>query len=320
MFLLYLNKDQPINAWEYFFNVSNPSRITGINQRIPYTNNMDVSQTIFTNYTDRIIYISSGSTNLSISYSNFNNISKLNSYSDGGGVIFMSAGSKLVFYKTVIYNILSDYSGIFMRVLFGGPKIVISSSFIDMKGINKGISPEVYDYGLLSYRESNKTRNSIPSESCFHCYYVQGLIVNCVFFNNTNTKPQQCGFRVSKSSVNFYRCIIYNNTLQQSWAMMYSHTGDTLLYNCRIFNNEAICYFLGYEGKITLLQCNIDRNKFCENVVNADILPFEEAPNVSYSFETITCLKCSVFSNECSIGYINIVAYAFVHPTLIETN
>lgn len=320
MILLNLNRAPPINAWEYFFNVSYPTGISGINKRITYANNMDVSHAIFANYTDRIIYVSTRSTNLSISYSNFNNNKKNGAYynGDGGGVIFMPTGSKVVFYKTIVSNILSDYSGIFMRVIFGGQKIVISSSFSILKGVGEGESPEVYDWGLLSYRDTNNSRNTIPSESCFHCYEVRGLVVSCAFYNNTNTLPVKWGFLVKKSSVNFYRCIIYNNKLKKSRGMMFTDAGDTLLYNCHVFNNEAVCYFLGYDGKITLLQCNVDRKQLCELVINADILPFEEAPNIAYSVETITCIKCSVCSYGYNVAHINIYVFALVHPSLIE--
>lgn len=301
--------------WDYFFNISNPTKVSGNNPKISIVDKLDISHSSFRDYNDRIMYVNSRSINVSFSYSTINSVTKNGAYPDGGGAIFMSAGQKFVFYKMDVSNIVSDSTGVYMRLIFNGPKIVALSTIHNIDNPSSGGGPEVFDNGLLSFRESNRSFCKISSEVCFHCYLVQGLIINCNFLNNSC--KHECGFVLSKSQVNIYRSNILNNNLDVTKAIIYSVNGNALVYNCIIKLNNVNCYFMGENGVVTLLQCDIDRNSYCQGVVNADFLPFEEAPNVSFIVQTIECS----LSEACTINEINCDSpndYLFMSVVLIN--
>lgn len=265
-----------------------------------HANNLDISHSLFRNYNDRIINVDSQSINLSLSYSTINSVSKTNASPQGGGAIFMGASQKFVSYKMDISNVSCDYTGAYMRIIFDGPKIVAMSTVHNIKNIiSASSSIDIFDNGLLSFRDTNRSFCQCFAEVCFHCYMVQELIINCYFVNNSCVKAW--GFLLKNSQVNIYRSHIVNNDLNISKSLIYSLNGNTLVYNCIIRNNQANCYFLGESGVVTLLQCEIDRNSYCQGVINADSLPFEEAPNVTFIVQTIEC----TINNVCSFERLN---------------
>lgn len=220
----------------------------------------------------------------------------------------MGTGQKFVFYKMDVSNVTGNVGGVCMRLIFDGPKIVALSTIYNIPNPGKGSGVEVFDNGLLSFRESNRSYCEIAAEVCFHCYIVQGLIVSCNFYNNSC--DNYCGFLLSGSQVNIYRCNIFDNNLKVSTAMVYSLDSNTLIYLSIVIQNNVNCYFKGVNGVVTLLQCKIDRNKFCQGVVNADFLPFEEAPNASIVILTVESSKCDI----CSLNEIH---YNFISKSLM---
>lgn len=232
---------------------------------------------------------------MSVSYSIINSVENTNSYPDGGGAIFMGAGQKFVFYKMDVSNVKCDYAGIYMRVIFKGPKIVALSTIHNITNtITRAAGIEIFDYGYLSFRESNRTFCQVVDEVCFHCYLVQGLISNCNFLNNSCNKA--CGFFLRGSQVNMFRTNILYNKLDVTESMVYSYEGTSLIYYSIVRLNDVNCYFKGVNGNVMLFQCEIDRESYCEGVFNANYLPFQEVPNVSFIVQTIECPKCDVCS------------------------
>lgn len=213
----------PIDVWETFFKSKDAKQTRGHNPPIATSNNMD-----------RAIFITSSSTNLSVSLSFLSKIASSTNQEVGGGAIFLDSSQHYVMYQNVFSACIAssngDGGGQSCRIRLTKSKKVIENS-IERCGIQSVFTTNafVFDDNNL-YFQGNNVTNNVLSETCCGHSNTNGYMAYSNFVGN---KASSGGLR-SFATIVYSKINLVNNNINERGLVQYNtklYIQDSIIQN-----------------------------------------------------------------------------------------